>query len=36
MNGEWYIDNFEMISEAAAELRKEHAEQNNELDNTNE
>lgn len=36
MNGEWYIDNFEMIAEAEAELRKEPAEQNNELDNTSE
>lgn len=36
MNDEWYIDNFEMIAEEAAELRKEPAEQNNELDNTNE
>ena len=36
MNGEWYIDNFEMIAEAATELRKEPAEKSRELDNTNE
>lgn len=36
MNEEWHIDNFEMIAEAAVELRKERAEPNNELDNTNE
>ena len=36
MNEEWYIDDFEMIAKAAAELRKEPAEKSRELDNTTE